>query len=211
VTTATTVELRLAIQFNSWPGSKYTYMRAYDGSGGQTVLQQKGSWNVSTASSAPTYHGVFTQPVGITQGRGMSQAFRTTVEDPNNNPWMFINEIDNIQYRFTPNSSTTTNICHFQYFRQSGAFVLYANDGVSWAGVAFAGETTNLQNSQCSIARNTVTATMMYDTYLELGETVVFNAAFSSPTAKIIQARGVDTNGATIGWATTQLSWVVQP
>src|SRR5262249_373038 len=99
-----------------------------------------GSWSVpGVTNQAPT--AVSVSPAS---GSGASQTFTFTYSDPDG-----AQNIDWVQVLISPVSSG--RVCNFQYSRAANTLWLYSDDYSAAYGPVTPGQSTTVQNSQCTI------------------------------------------------------------
>jgi hypothetical protein len=134
--TATTVKLRLDLNFSpSFIGTKNIYLLAAE-PGVNTGLQLVGTWTVTAAT--PT-----ADLVSPASGSGYGEMFNATVSDPVSHA-----NITGISLLFT--SSGPANACWVYYDRNQNRIGLY-NDDLSTVNYKPIGASSSLQNSQCAV------------------------------------------------------------
>jgi hypothetical protein len=190
-----TLTLNLSVTFPlASAGAKNIYMYADDMAGNNSGWQTRGTWTVTSAAAAVTADSSTPNA-----GSGASQTFALTYSDTRGaanltQVWMWLN---------TTLASSAANTCMAYYDKSTNQLNLINDSGTSWMSLPLGGGGT-LQNSSCSIALGSTTASISGNT-LTLNLAMTFAPAFGG--TKNIYMYGAD---ATLnsGWQ-TRGTWTV--
>ena len=160
--------LNLAISFKAaYAGEKTIYTGVTNTSGLYSTWQQRGTWTVTT-DTAPS-----TVSVSPSSGSGYAQNFTFTFSDPDG-----ASELIWTQVNFSPNLAAA-NSCWVFWYKGAGSGTLHliADDGVA-SSSGSPGDSTVLQNSQCSLSLAASSVTVGTTTLTEV-LALTFKAAFA--------------------------------
>ena len=196
----TTLTLNLAMTFApGFGGVKNIYMYAANAAGVNSAWQTRGTWTVP-GSGAPAPTTVTASTVSPAFGSGAAQTFALQYGDTAGatdlaTAWVWFNAT------FGPSSSTS---CLAYYDRATNKMNLL-NDAATAYSSKTVGSSGTLQNSYCSIAMGSATATTS-GTTLTLNLAMTFTPAFGG--TKNIYLYAANAAGANSGWQ-TRGAWAV--
>jgi hypothetical protein len=189
-----TLTLNVAMSFKvAYDGTKNIYAYASTNTGAITDWQVAGTWTVpSTMLSADA--------VTPNSGSGSSGAFTAQFTDQYG-----MSDLTSVYLRFASTASGAANVCMVRYEPSTGTMSLRDDSGNWLTGQTFAQGGTQ-QNSQCSIAFSTSSATTSGPT-LTLTVNVTFKPAYAG--AKNIYSYASSLGGSSTDWQ-LRGTWTVQ-
>jgi len=137
----TNLTLNLALTFQAaFAGSKNIYMDVYDGL--DSGWSQKGTWTVTAGPPAPV-------SVTPNSGSGGTQAFGFVYTDPRGYAAMSPVSV-------VINGALSGNAaCYILYYQSSNTLYLANDNATAWLGPVTLGQSTTVQNSQCTVNAGT--------------------------------------------------------
>jgi PQQ enzyme repeat len=181
-----TLTLNLAVTFEaSYAGVKNIYLYAVDVSGANSGWQQPGSW---TVPGGATVTAVSVMP---NSGSGTSQSFAAQYSDTAGAA-----SLQQAYVWFAAPGAPENNSC-MMYYNVAANQINLLNDAATAWQPAMPGAATTLQNSQCSVAMASSSATLSGNT-LTLDLAITFQPAFAGSNNIYLYA--FDVSGANSGW-----------
>jgi len=189
-----TLTLNVAMSFKvAYAGAKNIYAYASTNAGAITDWQQAGTWTIPSSMLSA-------DAVTPNSGSGSSASFAAQFSDQKG-----VFDFGFVYLRFATGPSGATNVCMVRYDPGSGTMSL-RDDAGNWLAAQTFAQGGTQQNSQCSIAFSTSSASSA-GTTLTLTVNVTFKAAYAG--AKNIYSYASSLDGSFTDWQ-LRGTWTVQ-
>jgi len=181
-----TAILTLPITFSGYaPTNSYLY--AAEKNGTNTGWVQKGTWGSTLPPAVVS--------VSPDTGTGATQAFATTISDPNGG-----SNVSSV-FLLANTSLTKANGCYVEYYSFANLLYLKDNTGTVISAGVTPGSTATVSNSQCTLAGTGSSYNVSGNT-----ATLTVNLTFKETAAVNLYVYATDKNGTSVGWVTSG-SW----